>query len=297
MRNPDEGNQATRISPFDAIRRVDGAGREYWSARELSKLLGYTRFDKFSGTLAKAEEACGNSGQAVSDHLSRVGHMIATGKGARRPAEDVLLSRYGAYLVVQNADPEKPIVALGQTYFAVQTRRQEIADELALTGLPEDQKRLIFRELMSTYNTRLAAAARLAGVMEPRDFATFEDHGYMGLYAGRRENDIHREKKLKPREKILDHMGSEELADNIFRAAQTDAKLRRDQVSSKEQANATHYQVGKEVREAIARLGGTMPEDLPTPTKSIQELQREEQERLEAQRQPSLFDQLDQPGE
>jgi len=259
-------------------------------------MVRFTRFDKFAGTLAKTEEAIRNSGQAISDHMSRVGHMIATGKGAKRPAEDVHLSRYACYLIVQNADPDKPIVALGQTYFAVQTRRQEIADELALAGLPEDQKRLIFRDLMSTHNTRLAAAARLAGVLEPRDFATFEDHGYMGLYAGRRENDIHRERNLKPKEKILDRMGSEELADNIFRAVQTDAALRRDQVSGKDQANATHYRIGQEVREAIRRMGGTMPEDLPTPAKSIQELQREEQKRLEAQRQPSLFDLQDDPG-
>ena len=243
------------VSPFDGIRHTDEQGNDYWSARELSKLLGYTRFDKFAGTLAKTEEAMRNSGQAVSDHMSRVGHMIATGKGAKRPAEDVHLSRYACYLIVQNADPDKPIVALGQTYFAVQTRRQEIADELALAGLPEDQKRLIFRDLMSTHNTRLAAAARLAGVLEPRDFATFEDHGYMGLYAGRRENDIHRERNLKPKEKILDRMGSEELADNIFRAVQTDAALRRGQVSSKDQANATHYRIGQEVREAIRRMG------------------------------------------
>ena len=284
------------VSPFDGIRHTDEQGNEYWSARELSKLLGYTRFDKFAGTLAKTEEAIRNSGQAVSDHMSRVGHMIATGKGAKRPAEDVHLSRYACYLIVQNADPDKPIVALGQTYFAVQTRRQEIADELALAGLPEDQKRLIFRDLMSTHNTRLAAAARLAGVLEPRDFATFEDHGYMGLYAGRRENDIHRERNLKPKEKILDRMGSEELADNIFRAVQTDAALRRSQVSSKDQANTTYYRIGQEVREAIRRMGGTMPEDLPTPAKSIQELQREEQKRIEAQRQPSLFDLQDDPG-
>jgi DNA-damage-inducible protein D len=288
-----KGSDAAHLSPFDAIRRVDETDREYWSARELSKLLGYTRFDKFSATLAKAEEACRNSGQAISDHMSHVRHMIATGKGAKRPAEDVLLSRYGAYLVVQNADPDKPIVALGQTYFAVQTRRQEISDELALATLPEAQKRLIFRDLMSTYNTRLAEAARLAGVIEPRDFATFEDHGYMGLYAGRRENDIHREKKLKPKEKILNHMGSEELAANLFRATQTDAKLRREGIQGKDEANQAHLEIGKIVRKAIAEAGGTMPEDLPTPEKSIQELQRDEQKRIEAERQPSLFDQLE----
>jgi len=227
----------------------------------------------------------------VSDHMSRVGHMIATGKGAKRPAEDVHLSRYACYLVVQNADPDKPIVALGQTYFAVQTRRQGIADELALANLPEEQKRLIFRSLMSTYHTRLAEAAQLAGIIAPTDFATFQDHGYMGLYGGLRENDIHQRKGLtSEKQKILDYMGSEELGANIFRATQTDAKLRREQISGKDAANSTHYEVGREVRETIKRLGGTMPEDPPTPKKSIQELQLDEQRRIEAERQPSLFD-------
>jgi DNA-damage-inducible protein D len=280
----------THLSPFDSIRRTEEDGKEYWSARDLSKLLGYGEYRFFKNAIRKAEEACKQSGQAVSDHFVQTHGMIETGKGAKRPVDNVHLSRYACYLIVQNADPEKPIVALGQTYFAVQTRRQEIADELSLAELPEAQKRLIFRDLMSTYNTRLAEAARHAGVIEPRDFSTFEDQGYMGLYEGRRENDIHREKKLKPKEKILDHMVSEELADNIFRAAQADAKLRRDQVSTKEEANATHYQVGREVREAIARLGGTMPELLPTPEKSIQQLQRDEQKRIERKRQPSLFD-------
>ena len=260
------------LSPFDGIRHTGEQDHEYWSARELGKLLGYGEYRFFKNAIQKAEEACKQSGQAVSDHFVHTHGMIATGKGAKRQVDDVHLSRYACYLLVQNSDPDKPIVALGQTYFAVQTRRQEIADELALTALPEDQKRLIFRDLMSTHNARLAAAARLAGVLEPRDFATFEDQGYMGLYAGRRENDIHRERNLKPKEKILDRMGSEELADNIFRAVQTDAALRRDQVSSKDRANATHYRIGQEVREAIRRMGGTMPEDLPTPAKSIQEL-------------------------
>jgi DNA-damage-inducible protein D len=192
--------------------------------------------------------------------------MIKAGKGAQRPVEDFELSRYACYLIVQNADPDKPIVALGQTYFAVQTRRQEIADELALANLPEEQKRLIFRA--------------------PTDFATFQDHGYMGLYGGLRENDIHQRKGLtSEKQKILDYMGSEELGANIFRA-----KLRREQISGKDAANSTHYEVGREVRETIKRLGGTMPEDLPTPKKSIQELQLDEQRRIEAERQPSLFD-------
>ncbi len=283
------------MSPFDAIRREDEHGNEYWSARDLSRVLGYNDYRNFQSVLRKAQEACRQSNQAVVDHFGDVTDMITAGKGAKRPRSDTHLTRYACYLIVQNADPEKPIVALGQTYFAVQTRRQELADELALSALPEDQKRLIYRTEMSILNARLADAARLAGVIEPLDFATFEDHGYMGLYDGRRENDIHAGKGLtSEKQKILDYMGSEELASNIFRAAQTNAKLRRDQVQDKGQANATHYQVGREVREAIKRIGGTMPEDLPTPEKSIQELQRQEQKRIEAERQPSLFDEPEQ---
>jgi DNA-damage-inducible protein D len=286
-------SQTPHISPFDAIRKVREDGIEYWSARELYKLLGYSRWEKFQKSIEEAKIACENSGHAAADHFHLQVQLIKAGKGARRPTEDIHLTRYACYLIVQNADPNKPIVALGQTYFAYQTRRQEIADELELANLPEEQKRLIFRSLMATYNTRLAETAQRAGVMKPRDFAIFEDHGYMGLYADRRENDIHALKGLTEDEKILDFMGSEELGANIFRATQTDAKLRRDQVNKKEQANATHYQVGAEVREAIKRLGGTMPENLPTPEKSIQQLQREEQKRIEARLQPGLFDEPD----
>jgi DNA-damage-inducible protein D len=286
-------SQIPHTSPFDGIRHEDEHGKEYWSARELYKLLGYSRWEKFQKSIEEAKIACENSGQAVSDHFHLEVQLIATGKSAKRKTEDYRLSRYACYLIVQNADPNKPIVALGQTYFAYQTRRQEINDELALANLPEDQKRLIFRSLMSTYNVRLAEAAKQAGVIEPRDFATFQDHGYMGLYDGMRENDIHARKGLQPEEKILDYMVSEELAANMFRATQADAKLRRDQVSTKGQANVTHYRVGQEVREAIKRLGGTMPEDLQTPQRSIQELQREEQQRLKPGQQLTL---LDEPG-
>ncbi len=286
-------SQIPHTSPFDGIRHEDEDGKEYWSARELYKLLGYSRWEKFQKSIEEAKIACENSGQAVSDHFHLEVQLIATGKSAKRKTEDFHLSRYACYLIVQNADPNKPIVALGQTYFAYQTRRQEINDELALANLPEDQKRLIFRSLMSTYNVRLAEAAKQAGVIGPRDFATFQDHGYMGLYAGMRENDIHARKELQPEEKILDYMVSEELAANMFRATQADAKLRRDKVNTKGHANVTHYLVGQEVREAIKRLGGTMPEDLPTPERSIQELQREEQQRLKPGQQLSL---LDEPG-
>jgi DNA-damage-inducible protein D len=282
-------SQIPHTSPFDGIRHEDEQGKEFWSARDLYKLLGYSTWQKFQNAIEQAKIACENSEQVVSDHFNLKVKIVKAGV-TTKPREDYRLSRFACYLIVQNADPSKPIVALGQAYFAVQTRRQEINDELALANLPEDQKRLIFRSLMSTYNVRLAEAAKQAGVIEPRDFATFQDHGYMGLYAGMRENEIHTRKGLQPEEKILDYMVSEELAANMFRATQADAKLHRDQVGTKEQANVTHYRVGQEVREAIKRLGGTMPEDLRTPEKSIQELQREEQQRLKPGQQLSLLD-------
>ncbi len=215
--NEDEGPKASHISPFESIRRVDEQGNEYWSARDLAKILGYNDFRNFQDVLKKAQIACEQSGQAVLDHFGDVTDMISVGKGASRKRSNVHLSRYACYLIVQNADPSKPIVALGQTYFAVQTRRQELADELA--ALPEDQKRLILRSQMAIFNRQLAETARLAGVIVPGDFATFTDHGYMGLYGGLREDDIHTRKGLaSDQQKILDYMGSEELGANIFRA-------------------------------------------------------------------------------
>ena len=275
-------------SPFDTIRKLDDQGNEYWSARELYKLLGYSTWQKFQHAIEQAKIACENSSQALLDHFNLQVKMVTLGSGATRKTEDYNLSRYACYLIVQNADPAKPIVALGQTYFAVQTRRQELADQLA--ALPEDQKRLILRSEMAIFNQQLAKAAHNAGVIQPQDFATFQDHGYMGLYGGLRENDIHAHKQLDQKDKILDYMGSEELASNIFRAAQTDAKLRREEIQGKEQANQTHYEVGSEVRKAIKRLGGTMPEDLPTPEKSIQQLQHDEQKRIEQKLQLPLFE-------
>jgi len=281
-------NSMSHTSPFDAIRKEDEQGGEYWSARDLGKLLGYTaNYRNFQKAIDKAKVACEGSGQSVSDHFAHVRNMVSIGSKAKRPIEDVHLSRYACYLIVQNADAEKPIVALGQTYFAVQTRRQELADQLA--ALPEDQKRLILRSEMAIFNRQLAEAARNAGVILPQDFAIFDDHGYMGLYGGLRENDIHTRRDLGADDKILDYMGSEELGANIFRATQTDAKLRRERIQGKEQANQAHYQVGRKVRQTIQELGGTMPEDLPTPEKSIQQLQREEQKRLEQGLQLFLF--------
>ncbi len=289
MSDENERAHTAHVSPFDAIRQVDESGNAYWSARDLYKLLGYSRWEKFQKSIEEAQRACKNSGQAISDHFHLEVKMIKAGKGAQRPIEDYHLSRYACYLVIQNADPDKPVVALGQTYFAVQTRRQEVADELAISSLPEEQKRLIFRSELAIFNTKLAEAAQQAGVLTPSDFAIFEDHGYMGLYGGLRENNIHARKQLKPGAKISDYMGSEELGANIFRATQTDAKLRREGITGKDRANKTHYEVGQKVRQTIQELGGTMPENLPTPEKSIQELQRDEQKRLAAERQPSLF--------
>src|SRR6266446_7590015 len=281
-------NDKLHTSPFDAILRVTGEGKEYWSARDLARILGYTQYNKFTNAIEKAEEACKNSGQSVENHFTHVSEMVSIGSGAKRKFDTVHLSRYACYLIVQNADPSKPIVALGQTYFAVQTRRQELADELA--ALPEDQLRLLRRAQMTIYNSQLAGAAQISGVIEPMDFAIFQDHGYMGLYGGLKAKDIHAHKGLKKSQEILDFMGSDELAANIFRASQTKQKLEREQIQGKEKANRTHFEVGKKVRRTIEELGGTLPEDLPTPAESIQQLQRKEQKQLQDRSQPSLFD-------
>ena len=275
-------------SPFDTIRHVDEQGNEYWSARELSKVLGYALWQKFRTVIEKAEKACEQSGAAFSDHFIHVDKMIATGKGAQRKIEDFRISRYGAYLTVQNADPEKPIVALGQTYLAVQTRRQEIADRMAI--LPEDQKRLFYRSEMAVLNQQLNEAARNAGVIKPEHFSVFTGHGYRGLYAGETENMIHARKGLHEHEHILDFMGSDELAANAFCASLARQRLERDQVKERDQANEVHFQARRKVRQTIEEFGGTMPEDLPTPEKSIQQLQRDEQKRLQQGPQLALFE-------
>jgi DNA-damage-inducible protein D len=265
------------VSPFEVIRKETEERIEYWSARDMSRLLGYTRWENFKKALHRAEEACENSSQAVSDHFHRLVKMVSIGSGAQREVEDYHLSRYACYLLVQNADPSRPVVALGQTYFAVQTRRQEIADELEV--LPEDQLRLVRRSQMTIYNSQLAAAAQDAGVIEPMDFAIFQDHGYKGLYTLKAQ-EIHASKGLRSGQHILDYMGSDELAANIFRASQTKQKLEREKIKGKEEANRTHFQVGRKVRQTIQELGGALPEDLPAPKESIQDLERKEQKRI-----------------
>jgi DNA-damage-inducible protein D len=290
MASEEEGTAASHVSPFEAIRRIDEQGNEYWSARSLAKILGYTQYNKFVPVIKKAEEACRKSENLAEDHFTHTSEMVRIGSGAQRPFATVFLSRYACYLIVQNADPEKEVVALGQTYFAVQTRRQELADENALAGLNEDQRRLLIRGQLTIHNVQLAETASQAGVVTAQDFAIFQDHGYSGLYGGLRAKDIHERKGLKRGQKILDHMGSTELAANLFRATQTDEQIRREGIKDKGKANAAHYTMGKRVRQFIKEGGGTMPEDLPTPDKSIQQLQREEQKRLKQRQQPSLFD-------
>ena len=285
-----------QLSPFEAIRRDAEDGSEYWSARDLAKILGYTQYNKFIRAIAKAEEACKNSGHAVEDHFTHTSEMVSIGSGAKRKFDTVLLSRYACYLIVQNADPSKPIVALGQTYFAVQTRRQEVAEELGLQ-LSEDQLRMLRRAQMSIYNVQLAGTAQQAGVITRHDFAIFQDHGYAGLYGGLKAQDIHDLKGLQVDQEILDYMGSDELAANIFRASQTKQKIKRESIKGKDAANRAHHEMGHRVRKFIADVGGTMPEDLPTPEKSILQLQKEEEQRIERQRQPSLFDEPEQPEE
>jgi len=285
--------QAPRISAFEAIRRVNEEGIEYWTARDLAKVLGYARWENFQNVIPKAKLACANSGYDTSDHFRDITKMVKLGSKAQRKVEDIQLSRYACYLIVQNADPAKEIVALGQTYFAVQTRRQEVADELA--ALPEDQRRLVLRAEISIHNSQLAETAKDVGVVESKDFAIFQDHGYMGLYGGLKAKDIHGRKGLKKSQHILDHMGSDELVANLFRASQTRQKLEREEVKGKAQANRTHHEVGKEVRDTIKRLGGTMPEDLPTPKESIQQLEQREKKRLERSSQLQMFTETTDP--
>lgn len=257
---------------FEGIRQFDAEGNEYWVARDLQPLLEYAAWDKFKRVIEKAMEACRQSGNEVDDHFSQTAKMVDIGSGAKREIEDYRLSRYACYLIVQNGDPSKPVIANGQTYFALQTRRQELNDNEAFARLSENDKRLAIRNELAEHNKHLAAAAKDAGVETPIDYAIFQDHGYKGLYGGRGAKDIHTIKGLKKSQKILDHMGSTELAANLFRATQTEEKLRRDQVRGKQKANQTHYEVGKKVRQTIDELGGTMPEALPTPEKSIQQI-------------------------
>lgn len=261
-------------SLFESIRHVNEYGEEFWYARELQIALEYKQWRRFCNVIDKAKEACIGSGNIISDHFADVGKMVNIGSGAERELEDMELSRYACYLIVQNGDSRKKIIALGQSYFAVKTRQQELIENF--DELDEDKKRLAIRYEMIEHNKMLVAAAKDAGVETNKDYAIFQNYGYKGLYGGLGAREIHERKKLKKGEKILDYMGYEELAANLFRATQAEAKLRRENIQGKTNANQAHYDVGKEVRNTIERLGGTMPEDLPTPSKSIKQIEREQ---------------------
>ena len=256
---------------FESIKHVDDDGNEYWYARELQKVLEYTQWRKFNGVIEKAMNTRKASNYVVLDHFAGTGKMINLAKGATREVPDYKLSRYACYLIAQNGDSRKKVIALAQTYFAIQTRKQELLEE-EYNSLTEDEKRIYKRNQARKGNYNLNKTAVNSGV---KDLARFHNAGYKGLYNGETADDIFKRKKLRYREDILDNMGSEELADNIFRIAQTDAKLKRDNVDNEYTANSVHFEVGKKVRNTIKELGGTMPEDLPTPDKSLQELEKE----------------------
>lgn len=264
---------------FERIKHVNEYNQEFWYARELQEVLEYSQWRYFHGVISKAIEACESSGLSVEDHFAEVRKMVVLGSGAEREVEDFMLTRYACYLIVMNGDPRKEVIALGQTYFAVKTRQQELIEDYDQLG--EDQKRLAIRNEMKEHNKSLAKAAQMAGIVEPRDYAIFQNRGYQGLYGGLGAKEIHSRKGLKENQQILDHMGSTELAANLFRATQTDEKLRRDNVVGKKEAGDVHYSVGRKVRQTIVELGGTMPEDLPTPEKSIKQIEREESKRIE----------------
>ena len=265
---------AKEYQGFEQIKQTDELGNEYWFARELAPVLEYTKWENFKKVIDRAMLACRNSGFNVSDQFPEVRKLIEHGKGGKRQLIDYKLSRYACYLIVQNGDPRKNIIATGQTYFAIQTRRQEVADYF--NQLDEDNKRLVIRGDIKQWNQMLAEAAHNARVITEEEFAHFQNAGYMGLYGGETVQDIHQRKRLSPKQKILDYMNSQELIANLFRISLAEEKIRVQQIQGVTEASATHNQVGQEVRRTIERVGGILPENQPTPDKSIEEVQKEQ---------------------
>lgn len=265
----------TYQSPFESIKQIDDDGNEYWYARDLQEILEYSEWRNFSKIIEKAKSACETSGHAVQSEFVDVNKLVDVGANLQRSIQDIVLSRYACYLIAMNGNPRKEVIALAQTYFAVKTHEQE---QLELQK--EDSLRLQIRQDIKEHSISLAEAANQAGIKEPKDYAIFQNEGYKGLYGGLGVKQIHAKKGLKKSQKILDHMGSTELAANLFRSTQTDEKLRREGIKGKENANKIHHDVGAKVRQTIKELGGTMPEDLETPTKSIQQIRKESKKAL-----------------
>lgn len=271
-------NQIKKYSEisFEDIKHVDEYGSEYWLARELQQVLEYKKWQKFTNVIENAKLACEQSKFIIEDHITQVGKMVDIGSKTSRSIVDYKLSRYACYLIVQNSDPRKEVVALGQTYFAIQTRKQELTEK-EYVNLTEDEKRFYQRNLTKKGNYSLNQTAKKSGV---KNFYHFHNAGYKGLYNGETADDIAKRKGLRYREDILDNMGSDELIANLFRISQTEQKLKRDNIQGDEKAKETHYEVGQEVRNTINRLGGVMPEDLPTPKKSLKELEKEKKTQI-----------------
>ena len=271
---------AKEYQNFESIKHIDENGDEYWLARELAPVLEYAQWRNFLKVIDRAALACRNSGLNVGDQFVEVSKLVEHGSGAERKIADYRLSRYACYLIVQNGDPRKETIALGQTYFAIQTRRQEVADHF--NKLDEDNKRLVVRGDVKQWNQMLAETAHRAGVITEEEYATFQNAGYRGLYGGETVADIHSRKGLRPKEKILDFMNSSELIANLFRITLADEKMKIEKISTKDGATDAHNIVGKEVRGAITRAGGTLPEEQPTPKSSITQVEREQLNKMKA---------------
>ncbi|MEG1805890.1 MAG: DNA damage-inducible protein D [Clostridia bacterium] len=269
---------ANEYKSFENIKHIDPNGNEFWEARELGKVLGYAKWENFSKAIDRAMLACKNSGFEVSEQFPEVRKPFKSGNGAVQYSRNYHLTRYACYLIVQNGDPRKEVVALGQTYFAIQTRRQEVQDYF--NQLDEDNKRLVIRGDIKQWNQMLAETAKRAGVIDENEYARFQNAGYMGLYGGETVSDIHERKRLQPKEKILDFMNSSELSANLFRITLADDKMKKENISSPDEADMAHSIVGQEVRGSIIRAGGTLPEEQPTPKNSVEQIAKEQIKRL-----------------
>ena len=280
--------EAKEYLPFDKIKQIDEEGNEFWSARDLQVILGYTKWDNFKKVVEKAMLACKHAGNNVFDHFPDVGKMIETAKKANRVVSDYKLTRYACYLIVQNGDPRKTVIALGQTYFAIQTRRQELTK--GFDELDENNKRLVIRNQISQSNQLLARAAHHANIITNKQFAIFQNYGYQGLYGGLSVADIHKRKGLNEKEKILDYMGSTELGANLFRITQTEARLTNEDISNPQEANDIHYDVGHKVRGLMVMMQTGLPEDLTTPDKNIQTIEKDEITKIKNFKTPLMLD-------